>query len=65
MTILEALSKFWPLIAVQLVLMVAALNDIRKRRAFRGLPKGAWIAIVIVGQTIGPLAYFLWGRGEE
>lgn len=65
LTIGEVFAKFWPLIAIQLVLMVAALLDIRKRRVFKGLPKTAWIVIVIVGQTLGPLAYFLWGRGEE
>ena len=64
-TIGEALAKFWPLIIIQLALMVMALLDIRKRKIFRGLPKAAWIVIVIIVQTLGPIAYFLLGRGEE
>jgi hypothetical protein len=42
--------------------MLAALLDIRRRPAgqIRG-PKGAWVAASFVN-TIGPLAYFVFGR---
>jgi hypothetical protein len=48
--------------AIQLVLLLAALLDIRKRAAgeLRG-SKGMWVAISFVN-FIGPIAYFLWGR---
>lgn len=47
---------------VQVGLMLAALLDIRRRPAkqIRG-PKGAWVAASFVN-TIGPLAYFVFGR---
>lgn len=47
---------------VQVGLMLAALVDIRRRPAaeIRG-PKGAWVAAAFVN-TIGPLAYFAFGR---
>lgn len=65
MTLTEALSKFWPLLILQLGLMAVALNDILRRREFRLLSKAAWIGVVILIQTLGPIAYFLFGRGEE
>lgn len=65
MSAAEILSKLWPLVVLQVLLMVAALLDIRKRRTFRCLPRGAWIIIVILIQTLGPIAYFTLGRGEE
>ncbi|HHY34889.1 MAG TPA: PLDc_N domain-containing protein [Firmicutes bacterium] len=61
----EMLSKFWPLMVLQVLLMVAALFDIKKRKTFRHLSRGAWIIIVILIQTLGPVAYFTLGRGEE
>jgi hypothetical protein len=47
---------------VQVSLMLAALVDLRRRPAqqIRG-PKGAWVAASFVN-TIGPLAYFIFGR---
>lgn len=65
MTVAEILSKLWPLVVLQMSLMVAALFDIRKRKTFRYLPRAAWIIIVVLIQTLGPIAYFTLGRGEE
>ncbi len=47
---------------VQVVLLIAALQDIYKRPAeeIRG-SKGAWTAISFIN-FIGPAAYFTWGR---
>jgi hypothetical protein len=47
---------------VQVTLMLAALIDIRRRPAaeIRG-PKRAWVAAAFVN-TIGPVAYFVFGR---
>jgi len=53
-----------PLILIQLVLMIAALLDIRRREKVRG-PKWLWILIVIFGEMIGPIVYFAAGREEE
>lgn len=65
MPVAEILSKFWPLVVLQVSLMVAALLDIKKRKTFRYLPRVAWIIIVMLIQTLGPIAYFTLGRGEE
>jgi DMSO reductase anchor subunit len=65
---MDQLMKYLPLIAplllVQLVLMIAALVDILRREKTRG-PKWLWILIVIFGEMIGPILYFVVGREEQ
>lgn len=50
-----------PLIVIQFVLMIMALIDIKRIHATNG-PKWAWILVVIVVNTIGPIVYFIFGR---
>ncbi|WP_238652772.1 MULTISPECIES: PLD nuclease N-terminal domain-containing protein [Paenibacillus] len=61
-------SKFWlmlsPLIVLQLVLWIIAFVDIARRTRFRFGNKWIWSLIVIFGNILGPVAYFLL-RGEE
>jgi DMSO reductase anchor subunit len=65
---MEAVQKYLPLIIplllLQLALMAAALVDLARREKTRG-PKWMWALIVILGEMIGPIAYFLIGREEE
>lgn len=63
--VLGVLKQFWPLFILQLVLTVLALVDLSRRKHVRYLPKAAWAAISIVVATIGPIVYFVIGRGEE
>jgi len=65
MTLGEILIKFWPLLALQLGLAIAALVDLRKRRTVKHLPRAAWVAIIVLGECLGPILYFALGRGEE
>ena len=65
MNLTEILLKFWPLLALQLVLLTVALIDLKKRKAVKHLPRAAWIAIIILGECFGPILYFAVGRGEE
>lgn len=53
-----------PLIAIQLGLMVAALVNLIRRQSTRG-PKWAWGIAIVAFSILGPLAYFIFGRGEE
>ncbi|MBM7700872.1 PLD nuclease N-terminal domain-containing protein [Kurthia huakuii] len=50
-----------PLIVIQFVLMIMALIDIKRIHATNG-PKWAWILVVIIVNTIGPIVYFIFGR---
>jgi hypothetical protein len=55
-----------PLIALQLVLLVAALYDLtRPERRVRGNNKIVWALIIIFVSMIGPILYFLTGRETE
>ncbi|QUL99404.1 MAG: PLDc_N domain-containing protein [Candidatus Fermentithermobacillus carboniphilus] len=65
MTLSEILKMFWPLLLIQLALMVASLVDLRKRQKVRYLSKPAWVLVCIFLNTLGPVLYFLVGRGEE
>jgi DMSO reductase anchor subunit len=53
-----------PLVIIQLVLMAAALLDLRGREKTRG-PKWMWALIIIFGELVGPIVYFAAGRLEE
>jgi hypothetical protein len=60
----ELLPLLWPLIVIQLGLMIFALFDLSRRTTTRG-PKWMWAAVIIVVNIIGPIVYFVVGRGEE
>jgi hypothetical protein len=64
----EELTRLIPLIAplvlIQVGLMVAALVDLVRRQTTRG-PKWAWGVTIVAFSMLGPLAYFIFGRGEE
>lgn len=60
----NVLLNFWPLLVLQLGLAIMALLDIRKRRKFNHLSRGAWIVIIIVLNIIGPILYFVMGRSD-
>lgn len=55
-----------PLVALQLLLVVLALRDlVRLERRVRGPSKLVWGIIIVFGQLLGPLVYFLFGRQEQ
>ncbi|HWE61575.1 MAG TPA: PLD nuclease N-terminal domain-containing protein [Chloroflexota bacterium] len=52
-----------PLVLIWLALMVAALIDLARRPAVRG-SKVLWAIVIVVFSTVGPIAYFIFGRKE-
>lgn len=52
-----------PIAILQLVLMIVALVDLVKREHTRG-PKWLWAVIIILGELLGPILYFIIGREE-
>jgi len=56
---------FLPLAIVQVGLMVLALVDWARRPRTRYLNRWVWLAIIVILNTLGPLAYFFLGREEE
>jgi len=48
---------------LQLALMIAALVDLAKRERTRG-PRWMWVLIILVGEFLGSILYFIVGREE-
>jgi len=66
MTLEEILPLLVPLIILQLVLVGVGLFDLsRPERRVKGGNKVVWALVIIFGQMIGPLVYFLLGREED
>jgi hypothetical protein len=66
MTIQDALPFIIPLAIVQVALMLFALYDLtRPERRVRGENKLLWGLIIVLGQILGSLVYFLVGREED
>jgi DMSO reductase anchor subunit len=52
-----------PLVVLQLGLQIWALVDLARREATNG-PKWLWAVIIILGELLGPVVYFIAGRKE-
>ena len=63
--VIDILKMLWPLLLLQILILLWAIIDLIKRSNVRHLPKWAWILIVIFINLFGPIAYLVFGRGEE
>ncbi|MFA7672804.1 MAG: PLD nuclease N-terminal domain-containing protein [Clostridia bacterium] len=66
---MEILIKYWPflipLLVAELALGITALIHVLKHPNYRFGNKVMWAIIVMCVQIIGPIVYFIFGRGEE
>ncbi|MGN7385927.1 PLD nuclease N-terminal domain-containing protein [Sporosarcina sp. SAFN-015] len=53
-----------PILVLQLILMVVALVDVIRHRRTNG-PFIMWIFIILLGNIIGSILYFIFGRRQE
>lgn len=53
-----------PILIIQLGLQIYALVDLYRRPDVRG-GKLLWAIIIILGEIIGPVVYFIFARREE
>ena len=60
---LQLLPFIIPLVLLQLILIIVALVDLVRREKTRG-PKWLWVIVIILGELIGPIIYFIVGREE-
>jgi hypothetical protein len=64
---LAVLSKYLflliPIALLQLGLQIAALIDLVKRENTNG-PKWLWVLVIIFGEILGSVIYFIFGRKE-
>jgi hypothetical protein len=59
------LAVLLPLLAIQLGLLAWALVDLAKRERVRGGSKVIWLLIILFVNTLGSIAYLVWGREEK
>ncbi len=60
----QVLPFIIPLVLLQLILMIVALVDLSKREKVRWIPKWGWVLIIVLGELLGPIIYFVVGREE-
>jgi hypothetical protein len=63
--LMEYLPFLLPIIIIELVLMVTALNHVLKHKKYRFGNQPLWIILVVGLQIIGPILYFTVGKGDE
>ncbi|MGP4060850.1 PLD nuclease N-terminal domain-containing protein [Halobacillus sp. H74] len=57
----DNLAIIAPLLIIQLILMITALISLLRTDATNG-PKWMWVLIILFVNTLGPIAYFIFGR---
>lgn len=62
---LNNLPLFLPLVVLQFGLMVTALIHVLKHPNYRFGNKALWVVVVVLFQIVGPVIYFVFGRGDE
>ena len=63
--ILTYLPLLIPVLIIQLNLAITALVHVIRHPHYRFGSKPVWIAVVLFVQIIGPVLYFIFGKGEE
>ncbi|MEI8200420.1 MAG: PLDc N-terminal domain-containing protein [Eubacteriales bacterium] len=62
--VMEMLPFLIPIIVIELGLMIAALVHIFTHNTYRHGTRTLWVILSFV-QIIGPILYFIIGRGDE
>ncbi|HCW74530.1 PLD nuclease N-terminal domain-containing protein [Proteiniclasticum sp.] len=60
----EYLPFIIPIVILQLTLTIAAIIHILRHDNYKFGNRPMWILVSFI-QTIGPLVYFIFGRGED
>ncbi|SFK22682.1 Phospholipase_D-nuclease N-terminal [Halobacillus dabanensis] len=63
-TINEHIAIIAPLLIIQAILIVTALVSLIRTEVTNG-PKWMWALIILFISTIGPIAYFIFGRRND
>ncbi len=63
--LLEMLPLLIPIFVLDAVLAVAAALHVLRHPHYRFGSKAFWLVVVIVFLLIGPVSYFVVGRGNE
>jgi bacteriorhodopsin len=52
-----------PIVLLQLGLQIFALVDVARREKTKG-PKWIWVLVIVFGEILGSVIYFIFGRDE-
>jgi len=63
--IMEYLPFLIPLFVIQLGLMIAALVHIFKHTTYKSGNRVLWVIISICVNILGPILYFVIGKGDD
>ena len=63
--LVEYLPFLIPLIIIEWILAITALIHVLRHPHYKFGNKPVWIVDVLFVQIIGPIVYFVFGRGEE
>lgn len=63
--IIEYLPFLIPVLIIELMLAITALVHVLRHPNYRFGNKIVWILVVLLIQIIGPIVYFVFGKGEE
>lgn len=64
-SLLEMLPLLIPVLGVDAILAAAAAVHVLWHPHYRFGSKGMWLVVVIVLLLIGPMIYFVFGKGDE
>ncbi len=64
-TLTQYLPFLIPVIILQLTLMFTALIHILRHKTYKVGNRTLWILVVLFINIFGPIAYFVFGRGDE
>jgi hypothetical protein len=63
--LLNIIKLAWPLLLLQIGLQIYAIYDILKNKNTKHFQYGIWLVIVILGEIVGPIIYFVVGKSED
>lgn len=63
--IMNNLPLILPVFILEVILAITALIHVLRHPNYRFGNKVIWILVVLFVQIIGPIFYFVFGRGEE
>ena len=62
---ISILKLLWPVLVIQIGLQIYAVVDVLKNKKTKNLSVPIWIVIIVIGEILGPIVYFLVGKSEE
>lgn len=62
---MEIIKIALPVIVLQLIIQIYAIIDVARKKKTRNLSVPIWLVIIILGELVGAIVYFIIGRAEE